>query len=446
MRQGQIAALFAMMSGACADRLGTIDQADTVCASGPTVQGMDVSYYETSVDWAMARQDGIEFAFIRATDGTQYLDPKFAMYWQGAKDAGVIRGAYQYFRPAEDPVAQAELLLAQMGPVEPGDLPPVIDLEVSGGLTQPQVAAAVQLWVDHVAAAIGRPPIVYAGLYSWPTLTGAADLTTSPLWVAQYTTAPCPDIPLPWTHWAFWQDTSTGSITAVPGSTLDLDVFDGSHDDLLAFTAAGTCGDGTCSGGETTASCAVDCPPCGTIDAAGGEIADAVACFVAGGPPAYLRAVTGAGEQGDLIWTHTTDAATESNFAQWNLFFAEAGQYRVEVYTAQPYAQSMHAAYAIRAAGASSSVELDQSAVDGWQTLGELDFAAGGDQSIHLGDNTGEPASADVQLVFDAIRLTRLDDPPPPDDTGDHHRGCAAGGRSGLVVVLVLVGLRRRRR
>ena len=149
----------------------------------------------------------------------------------------------------------------------------------------------------------------------------AIDVTTSPLWVAQYTAAACPDIPLPWTRWAFWQHTATGSVTGVPGATLDLDTFDGTLEDLQAFVAAAP-------------------PPCGTIAPSGGEIDDGDPCFVGGGPAAYLRMVTGAGEQGDLRWTHATDAAAEANFGQWNLTFAEAGTYRVEVYTAQPFAQS----------------------------------------------------------------------------------------------------------
>src|SRR5215831_3258147 len=120
----------------CADTLSSAQQADTACADGVTVKGMDVSYYEASVDWAAAHADGIDFAFIRATDGVQYIDPKFPTYWAGAKAAGVIRGAYQFFRPAEDPIAQADLLLAKTGPYELGDLPPVIDVEVNGGLSQ----------------------------------------------------------------------------------------------------------------------------------------------------------------------------------------------------------------------------------------------------------------------------------------------------------------------
>src|SRR5438874_4118723 len=163
----RIAVALALASCGVDADVSMTEQATTVCGGSATVQCMDVSSYETSIDWPTAKSAGIQFAIIRATDGTQFLDPKFADYWAGARAAGVIRGAYQFFRPAEDPIAQADLLLSTMGPLEPGDLPPVIDVEVTGGLAPADAAAAVTAWVEHVRAAIGRPPIVYAGFYSW---------------------------------------------------------------------------------------------------------------------------------------------------------------------------------------------------------------------------------------------------------------------------------------
>lgn len=417
-----------VLLGACTEpQLTTIDQNATVCGGGSTVNGMDVSYYDDSVDWNAAHAAGIDFAFIRVTDGTQYKDPKFAAYWQGAKDAGVLRGAYQFFRPAEDPIAQADLLLS-LAPYQAGDLPPVLDVEVNGGLTTAQVTAGVHAWVDHVTAAIGRVPIVYAGLYSWPTLTGGADLTSSPLWIAQYTSAACPNIPTPWTQWMFWQHSDTGMVDGVVSSQLDLNVFNGTLGQLQQFAAAGDA-------------------PCGTIAADGGIVDDSDACFTPGGPSQYMRHVADAGDNG-LYWTHTTTAAAEANYGQWNLSFAAAGTYRVEVYTAAAYATSHAAAYLVQANGAQQSITIDQTAADGWQPLGEIAFAAGGDQWINLGDNTGE--ATQEQVVFDAIRFTPLDtgagsgsgDPTPKHEGS----GCATTNPSSAWLVLAALGLVRRRR
>lgn len=205
------------------------------CAPAPViVHGIDVSYYDDVTDWNAAHEAGIEFAFIRVADGTQFQDPQFASYWAGARAAGVLRGAYQFFRPEQDPIAQADLLLQMMGPLGPGDLPPVIDVEVADGRSPAAVATAVHKWVDHVAAAIGKPPIVYTGLYAWTDLTGGANVPMAPLWIAQYTSAACPDVPAPWTAWTFWQTTDSGSTAGISGN-LDLDVFAGSLDDLRAL-------------------------------------------------------------------------------------------------------------------------------------------------------------------------------------------------------------------
>jgi lysozyme len=390
-----------------------VEQGTTVCgASGDAVHGIDVSSYETSIDWAMAKASGVDFAFIRVSDGLQYRDPKFATYWPGAKAAGVMRGAYQFFRPSQDPIAQADLLLNAIGPRMPGDLPPVIDVETTSGLAPAQVEASVRAWVDHVTAAIGRRPIIYAGYYSWQDYTGNANLTSSPLWHAQYTSAACPNIPTPWTRWLFWQHSSTGTVPGVLGEPTDMNVFDGTLDELRAFADAAPA-------------------PCGVIDPAGGEIDDTHPCFSAGGPTATLR------HADDLIWTRATSSEYISNFAVWQLVFAEAGHYRVEVHTSASYADSHLAKYKVRAAGELQTIVVDQ-AVDGWQSLGELAFDAGDDQFVELDDNTGEMNGE--RLVFDRVRVTRLDRvlPTPPDAISiDEDGGCNTGGSRGLLLVFV---------
>jgi lysozyme len=435
-----------------ATETATIDQGVVACGQSPaTLEGIDVSYHDGTIDWQRVRADGIEFAFIRASDGLDYVDVEFDANWTGAREAGVIRGAYQFLRPAQDPITQADLVLERMGPLQDGDLPPVLDVETSSDLPPDEVAAAVRVWVDYMTERLGRPPIIYAGLYSWRELTANADFTESPLWIAQWTTAPCPNIPAPWESWMFWQYSEDGWVDGI-GETVDVDRYDGTREELLAFAVGGTCGDGACNSGEITATCDRDCPPCGTIGPLGGSIDDGDECFAAGGPTEYLRAVSDIGEGGDLIWTHTTADLGETNFATWTLYFAEAGRYRVEVYTEIEHAQSQRARYVVEATGDRTEVVLDQSAVDGWQALGDFAFAAGGGQSIHLGDNTGEPGADDVKLAFDAVRLVRLDPPPDDgggDDDGDNEAsaGCSAGGGTGrgvLGLFLLVLAVRRR--
>ncbi len=415
-----------------ADQLETIESAATVCGSGPTVKGVDVSYYQGNIDWAAAKADGVEFAFVRISDGTGFIDPKFEQNWQGTRAAGILRGAYQFFRPNQDPIAQADLFLDKLGTMEANDLPPVIDVEAAGGMGPAAIANAVGIWIDRVKAATGMTPIIYTGFYFWRDSVGAAEFPGSPLWHAQYTSAECPNIPPPWQDWAIWQFTASGSVAGIPGD-VDTNRFNGTYDQLLALTAQPA--------------------ECTAFDAAGGIIDDGDACFSTGGASQFLRRPTdGVGEGGDLIWTHTTDHPAENNFAHWTLIAPAAGRYKLEVSTPAAYAESRQALYRVRANGVETDVVIDQTAVDGWQSLGEFDLAAGGDQYVHAPDNTGEPGADDVQLVFDAVRITPVADEPGPDfegpAPGDEPGGCSSGGSAsfGALAFVLLAVLRGRRR
>lgn len=429
-----------------------VEQLARVCAAGPTTKGIDVSFYQGNIDWAKVKASGVEFAFVRVSDGLVNLDSKFAQNWSGSRAAGVIRGAYQFFRPNLDAKAQADLFLEKIGTLAPDDLPPVIDVEATGSQSASVIAAKVRTWIDIVEAATGKKPIIYTGYYFWRDSVGDAKFPGYPLWIAAYVNH-CPDIPTGWATWDFWQTSSTGQIPGI-GTDTDVNSFNGARADLLKLTGvAPTCGDNKCEGNETTESCAVDCPPCGVIAATGGVVDDGDACFVGGGNPMYLRAVTTAGADGDLIWTYATDAAAEANNAQWNLYLAAAGRYKVEVYTDATYAKSKKAQYHVRANGVNGApVVIDQTVVNGWQTLGEFDFASAGDQFVHVGDNTGEPSADKVQLAFDSVRLTRLDlpvdpiDPVPTKDEGCNATGgmAASNGAWLLIGAVALLWPRRR--
>jgi GH25 family lysozyme M1 (1,4-beta-N-acetylmuramidase) len=452
-----VASAVASMLVACTGAVDTseVEQLARVCAAGPTTKGIDVSYYQGTIDWAKVKAAGVAFAFVRVSDGLANIDSKFSQNWSGTRAAGVIRGAYQFFRPNLDAAAQANLFVQKVGKLAADDLPPVIDVEATGSQSAAVIAAKVRIWIDIVEAATGKKPIIYTGYYFWRDSVGDAKFPGYPLWIAAYVNH-CPDLPSGWDTWSFWQTSSTGQIAGIAGA-VDINSFNGDRAGLLAMTGvAATCGDNKCEGSETTETCAVDCPPCGVVAAAGGTIDDGDACFEGGGNPMFLRSVTDAGAEGDLLWTYATNAAAEGNFAQWNLYLAEAGRYSVEVYTDATYGKSKKASYRISASGAADvSVAIDQTAVNGWQALGEFEFAAGGRQFVHVGDNTGEPSVDKVQLALDSVRLTRLDLPVDPIPPPASDEGCNAGRASaatqlgasgGLLLALVAIGWPRRRR
>ena len=201
------------------------------CHAGPTTPGIDVSYYQETIDWPRVRRAGIHFAFIRLSDGAQLRDAKFATNWAEARRAGVIRGAYQFFRPDQSAIAQADLMIAALQNGDPGDLPPVIDIEVDGGLAPTVVAARAQQWIERVRDQLGVEPIVYTGSDLWRS-GGAELLGPQPLWIAHYTQN-CPTLPAPWTRWRFWQHTDRGAVPGIEGP-VDLDLFAGELGDLQA--------------------------------------------------------------------------------------------------------------------------------------------------------------------------------------------------------------------
>ena len=141
-----------------------------------------------------------------------------------------------------------------------------------------------------------------------------------------------------------------------------------------------------------------------------------------------------AGYGSTLKWTHTTDARRRRELRPLGRCTSRTRvRYRVEAYTPAPYNGSKQAVYKVHHDGTVSDAPVDQSAVDGWNLLGEFEFEAGGHgQFIRVDDNTGEPNSTDTQIVFDALRFTLVtkDDGEPGDGdeppAGDDAAGCTA--------------------
>ncbi len=191
------------------------------------MQGVDVSVYQGKVDWAVAHANGIDFAFARVSDGTGFPDMEFANNWPAMKAAGVVRGAYQFFRPEEDPTAQANLFVSMLSAASglvPGDLPPVLDLEVTDSTSDAAIQAHMQTWFDAMKAATGLQPMLYMSP-GFASHAGTA-FGNHPLWVANWGVS-CPAVPGGWSTWAFWQKSDTGMVKGI-ASAVDLDEFNGS--------------------------------------------------------------------------------------------------------------------------------------------------------------------------------------------------------------------------
>lgn len=200
--------------------------------------GIDVSHFQGAVNWAEVRGAGCAFAFAKATESTSIVDPEFATNWNGIKAAGLVRGAYHFFRAEQDGVAQATHFL-QTVQLETGDLPPVIDIELNDGVTGSRLIAGVGNWIDTVAQATGMTPLIYTNTPFWDEYMNDG-FGKFPLWLAHYTGAPTPE-PLPhgWTDWTFWQYSQSLTIPGVNGNA-DHNRFNGSQSDLQALTKQAT--------------------------------------------------------------------------------------------------------------------------------------------------------------------------------------------------------------
>jgi len=197
--------------------------------------GPDVSSWQHTggaINWSAVAGSGKTFAFVKATEGINgtnppYTNPYFAGDFAGAGGAGLYRGAYHFGRPAL-PVStagdQARQFVGVTGALHGAlDLPPVLDLEATGGLNAADLTAWTATWLSTVQQLTGRLPMIYVSPGFWTSaLANTTSLSTYPLWIARWTSAADP-LPLPggWTSWMFWQYTSTGS---VPGITGNVDI------------------------------------------------------------------------------------------------------------------------------------------------------------------------------------------------------------------------------
>ncbi len=206
----------------------------SVCAKGTVVKGVDVSVYQGNVNWPQAKSAGVEWAIARVSDGTGNPDTQFANNWPNMKKAGVLRGLYQFFRPSEDPIAQADLMFTMLknaGGLQSGDLPPIMDMEVTDGLGPAAIQAAMKKWLNYVEGKINRKPMIYtAAFMSGNVGTGFSNY---PLWVANYGPS-CPTMPSGWSQWVMWQYSDNSNYNGISGG-VDGDEFNGTLQDLINF-------------------------------------------------------------------------------------------------------------------------------------------------------------------------------------------------------------------
>lgn len=202
--------------------------------------GIDVSNHQhstgTGVDWSRVAADGQRYAFIKATEGTAYVNEHFLTDVHAAHAAGLVVGTYHYARPSRDARTQAAHYATALAALPQNSLPPVLDIEVDEGLGERELQRWVRDFLTEIEALTGRQPMVYTYRYFWAEHLGnTTEFSNYPLWLAAYQNDP----PAPvggWSHLSFWQRSDAGRVAGVSGP-VDLNLFNGTEPELHQFVA-----------------------------------------------------------------------------------------------------------------------------------------------------------------------------------------------------------------
>lgn len=202
---------------------------------GYDVRGIDISHYQKDIQWERLRNetlndDPIRFVFIKATEGEKLLDEDFNENFYQAGENGFIRGAYHFYVPGVDIRKQAKHYL-HMVHLVPGDLPPVLDVENRGNLSNQEIKEDVRTWLEIVGEKYGVRPIIYTGYKFRTDILNDAFFDDYPLWIAHYYINKMEYKG----KWAFWQHTDCGRLSSIPGF-VDCNIFNGTPEELQDLT------------------------------------------------------------------------------------------------------------------------------------------------------------------------------------------------------------------
>jgi GH25 family lysozyme M1 (1,4-beta-N-acetylmuramidase) len=214
-------------------------------SAGTKAPGIDVSRFQGTIDWPTVAASGIRFAFVQASRGNGLdctvrpdqcgPDPFYAINYANAKGAGIRVGPYHrafatgstMAEARADAISEADVYLATVGTLVPGDLLPALDVETPfTGLSPKRLSTWIRVWLKRVRARLGVKPMIYTNATSWGATGDTREFAKAryPLWVAQWGVSK-PTVPA--RNWGgrgyrVWQYTSSGSVPGISGR-VDLD-------------------------------------------------------------------------------------------------------------------------------------------------------------------------------------------------------------------------------
>lgn len=194
--------------------------------SNKKIIGIDVSHYQGNVDWPLAVND-ISFVYLKATEGASYVDPLFKQNSQALTQGKVLAGAYHFYEPGVDPVKQADHFISTVSE-STLSLRPVLDIEVSKGMTKKDISAGALKWLQRVEGQINCRPMIYTYASFWDSYLGP-DFNKYPFWLADYTNKV--KTPESRSDWALWQYSDSNHIKGIK-SKVDAEHLNGQLSDM----------------------------------------------------------------------------------------------------------------------------------------------------------------------------------------------------------------------
>lgn len=198
------------------------------------VRGVDVSHYQGEIDFRRLAEQGMSFAFIKATEGASYVDERLNENLAAVAESPLRAGFYHFFSYDSSGAAQAENFIAHV-PAGENMLPPVIDVEFYGGYRlrpadRDAVVPELRAMVDALEARYGVKPILYCTLRAYRLYVREA-FDDCDLWIRSVYSSPRLD-----RGWTFWQYTDRAELDGYSGEErfIDLNAFAG---DAAAFAA-----------------------------------------------------------------------------------------------------------------------------------------------------------------------------------------------------------------
>ncbi len=204
------------------------------------VHGTDVSKYQSDVDWVAARESGISFVFIKATEGGDRVDDMFARHWRGAKAAGIPRSAYHFYYFCRPAIEQAAWFIRNV-PRDADALPHVLDMEwnhLSPSCKLRPPAATVQremrIFLDAIEKHYGKRPIIYTSIDFYED-NKLSSFKGYDWWLRSVSAHPHDRYD--GENFLFWQYTGTGKVPGITGDA-DINVFNGSPEQWRRWLGA----------------------------------------------------------------------------------------------------------------------------------------------------------------------------------------------------------------